>query len=369
MKKRILIGYLSGVGGIDKYITNVVNALEKNDVQIDILTSVDLKDSELAKKNNVNLLQIDRLTHPFKRYAQTKQILRNNHYDIIYFNISEAFNCVCNLAAKKYSKATIIAHSHSSSNDSSNSIRRVIDYTMHKIFIPILKKKTDYYFACSTLAGKWLFGDNIVTNKKFRVIHNTVDVNKFTFIPETRNVIRTRYSLKDDIVLIGFVGNFVYQKNIFMVLEIFKQYHQLNPNSCLLMLGDGELKNELLGQIQASGLDSEVILPGLVNNVQDYMSAFDVFILPSRFEGMPIVGIEAQVNGLVSLFADNIAKEVDISNNCYFIRNDQPHLWVECINKNYKNSHSNFIEYKNIMFDSNKQKREFYDIFIENKFI
>lgn len=369
MKKKILIGYLAGVGGIDKYIMNVVNALRLYDVSIDILTSVDLRDDYIKKYNVNSVIKISRLTHPIKRYKETKRIIKNNNYDIAYFNISEAFNCVCNIAFKNDIKTTIITHSHSSSNDSSSKMRRILDYHMHKLCIPILNSTSEYYYACSSLAGEWLFGNKILKNKNFRIINNTVDENKFKFSRNSRIKIRKKYDIDDNTIVIGFVGNFVYQKNIFKVLDIFKSLKNINENSKLIMLGDGELKQELLKKISENELDNYVCLPGLVNNVYDYLSAFDVFILPSRFEGMPIVGIEAQINGLVSLFSDNIAKEVDISNVCFFIDNDDTNLWVEYILNNYKKSHSDEVRYKNIVYDSNKQKREFYDIFIKNKYI
>lgn len=370
MKKRILIGYFtpSKSSGINNYLYNVLDALKDEEIEIDALTSeysVELE--EYLKIYNVRLFTINRLIHPIKRYYETKRIVSKNKYDIVYLNISEAYNCVCNIAAFRFSNAKIITHSHSSKNDCKSLIKRNIEYIIHKLCISIIKKNTDYYYACSTLAGRWLFGNK--HDYKLRIIRNTVDTQKFEFCQSVRNEIRSKNNILEDDILFGFAGNFVYQKNILFLADIFYEIYKKNKNVYLIMLGDGELKEELVDKLKKLNIINRVILTGRVRNVNQYMSAMDAFILPSLFEGLPIVGIEAQVNGLNCFFSDAITKETEVSNLATFINHNlSANEWANEIQRFMPIKRKKKIVFHDILVDKIEQKQEFKDIFLNDKF-
>ena len=371
--KRVLIGYVTeNIGnGIDKYLENVFSALIEEDISIDVLScsySDDLE-NKLDKKG-IKLFKISRLTNPFKRYSQMKKICKLNNYDIIYFNISEAFNCICNIAARHYSKATIITHSHSAGNDNKNMLKRKLFYYLHTISKPILIKCTDKYYACSSIAGEWLFGKKILEEGKLRIINNTINTNRFKFNMKARIYVRTNFNISNEDIVLGFVGNFNYQKNIMFILKIFELIHQRNSHYKLMLIGDGELKNKMIEVITHANLQDNVLFVGRVNNVYDYMSAMDKFILASNFEGLGIVGIEAQVNGLPSFFSDGVPQEINISDLATFISlKEDIEIWVRTILQTNSKFDRNNVNLKdNLLIDKHEQINEFKDIFIKGKY-
>ena len=373
MTKKILIGYITGLknGGINKYLLNVVNALKDEECQIDMLTSCYTE--ELERELNlldIRLFNIHRLTNPIKRYKETKEIVKRENYDIVYFNISEAFNCICNIAVKRNSDSIVITHSHSSNSDTQNYFKRKVLFVIHKICQPLLNKNSDYFYSCSLVAGEWLFGKKVIKNNRLRIIRNTVDTNKFKFNQSIRDKIRTKYGIKESEKVIGFVGNLVYQKNPLFLLDVFDEIHKINPHTKLLIIGEGFLRKEVEEKISSLILNDSVILTGHVENVNEFMSAMDCFVLPSIFEGMPIVGIEAQSNLLECFFSDTITEEVSVSNLAHFISiNESPRIWAEQILSVLPNCRLKNISFKNVIIDSTQQIQEFKDIFIKNKFM
>ena len=370
--KRILIGYVTNLktSGINKYLMNVIESLKEEDIQIDFLTRDYSKQlEEEMHRYNIGLKPISRLSSPIKCYMQTKRIVKNGNYDIIYFNISEAFDCICNIAAKKNSNSIIITHSHNAGNDSENFIERQIKMFLHKICKKIVRDHSDYYFACSKLAGKWIFGNRVIQSDKFRVIRNTIDTKKFKYNIEARKAIRDQFQIEENDYVIGFVGHFVYQKNPLFLIDIFNEVLKLNDKCKLLLVGKGEMEFQMMDIARTYNIEKHIIFTGPVNNVYDYMSAMDSFLFPSRFEGLGIVGIEAQINGLQCYFSTALPEEVEISNLANFISlNNSAEYWAKIINNNLFLGRRNDIKYKNVCVDCNKQKKEFQEIFIRNQF-
>lgn len=370
--QKVLLGYISnsGPGGIDKYINNVLDSIKDEKLQIDCLTSNPSQDleSQLAKRN-VSLYKINRLTKPFKRYYDTVKILKKNNYDIVYFNVSESFDCICNLAARNYSNAIIITHSHSSGNDESNKVKRYIVKFLHLIFRPILKECTDYYYACSSEAAKWLFGKKILKNENYRIIRNTIEADAFEFNETYREAIRKQLSIKDDDILIGFVGSFAYSKNVLYLIDVFNELNKFNPHYQLLMIGDGELFDLVHAKCEHLDILDKTHLIGSQTDVYKYYSAMDLFMLLSNFEGLPIVGIEAQVNGLHCCFSDHITREVQICDNVSFHSiNQSSSSFAKEINQINleRNNHPSFFQ--DIYYALKAQQKEFVDIFIKRNF-
>ncbi len=369
--RSILIGYVteSKTSGINKYLFNVIDSI-KDDMIIDCITNSNNPEfvKRLQDQGIRNVYKINRLSHPFKRYTDMKNILRQNKYDVIYFNISEAFNCVCNIAAKKYSDAKIVTHSHSSNVDTANGLKRRLKTFVNTLCQSVVVKYSDYYYACSKLAGYWLYGKKGVNSSKFRVIRNTVDTNKFKFDKLIRDTIRESHNYSDHHKVVGFVGNFLYQKNIFFLLDVFKELKKINSDYRLMMVGSGELESQFISKLKEEKLEDTVLLTGRVPNVHEYMSAMDCFVLPSLFEGLPVVGVEAQVNGLVSVFADTITNEIYISNGAHFLSLEKgAKYWANYIDKNIGLSHQG-LKYEDILIDCYEQVQEFRNIFINGNY-
>lgn len=372
MTRQILIGYMtdSVSNGINKYILNIISALKNEDIQIDVLTS-EYSDSfnERMKSLGVNLINISRLSHPAKRYNEIKNIITSKRYDIAYFNVSEAFNCICNIAVKKNSNTVVISHSHSSGNNSENKFKRFFLLNLHKIFKTVITRNSDYYYACSKLAGEWLYSKKVISGSKVRIIRNTVESVKFKYNSDYRRDIRSKIGVPECTKVLGFTGNLVYAKNPFFVIDVFNEITKLDYDVRLLMIGDdGTLKNDLVTYITGLGVLDKVIFTGRVNNVNEFYSAMDAFILPSRFEGMPISGIEAQINGLDCYFSNSITTEVSISDHAHFLDiNIDASIWAWQIYQSMAGARKE-IHFDNVIYDSNEQKEEFKNIFVKEIF-
>ena len=373
MKKKILIGYMTSSkgSGINKYILNVLKAISEK-ADIDILTS-DCSEALAGTLSpyNVNIIAVDRLVHPIRRYGQIKRAVREKGYDIAYFNISEAFNCIGNIAVKKNGKAAIITHSHASGTDNKSLMRRWVSHFIHKASIGMMNKNTDFRYACSEMAGEWLFGRHMVKNGcNFRVVRNTIDVQKFRFDERCRERIRRENGISENEKVVGFVGNFVYAKNVIFLIELFSEIKKRDKDVSFFIIGEGGLKKEMEESAIRLNVRESILFTGKIGNVNEYMSAMDVFVLPSRHEGLGIVGLEAQVNGLECFFSKKIPSEIEISKNAHFIDlKTGASGWAEQIMKALRRKRKTDSNFDSGLVDARRQEEEFIDIFIHGKFI
>lgn len=215
-----------------------------------------------------------------------------------------AANILPVIAASKNKNATVVVHSHN--NDvPKNIIKKILDRLNKKI----LHKKSDIRFACSNSAGEWMFN-----SQDFSVIYNGIELNKFIFNKQIRDKIRKNFHVEDKIVL-GHVGRFEEQKNHDFLIDVFYDVYQKNNNYVLLLIGTGSNESKIKEKVKQLGLENNVIFLGVVNNPESYYNAMDIFLLPSKFEGLGIVNIEAQTNGLPCIVSSVVPDEAVI-NNC-----------------------------------------------------
>ena len=176
--------------------------------------------------------------------------------------------------------------------------------------------------ACGVEAGRWLFG-----RKKFKVLQNGRDVEVFSFNQEIRKQMRTQLNLQDEIA-IGHVGGFFEQKNHRFLLQIFKEIVKIEPTAKLYLIGDGPLKETM--EKRAKGISKNIIFVGTTNRVADYLQAMDGMLLPSLFEGLPLVAVEWQLNGLPCVFSDVITKDCCFTDNVEFLSLEKdPSVWAK----------------------------------------
>lgn len=184
---------------------------------------------------------------------------------------------------------------------------------------------SDYCFACSQDAGKWLF-----PHKEFTVLNNAVDTEKFQYDPAVRAEVRKELGLHDCFI-VGIVGSLSEVKNPFGTMEIFKAVRSKMPDAKLLWVGGGGLEQAIKDKLKAEELTDAVIMTGVRSDVDRLMQAMDVFILPSISEGLPVVLVEAQAAGLHCFCSEAVTKEADITGLCRFLPLGQPDLWAEQI--------------------------------------
>lgn len=248
--------------------------------------------------------------------------LNKDSYDVVHIHSgSISVLALAAMTAKKNGIKKIIVHSHSTG------IKKNMKYKLTKLAMtPLLDLCPTDYCACSKKAGEWKFSKRSM--KKLIILKNGVDLEKYGYSSKTRKEIRTQLGLKQDDYIIGHTGRFSTQKNQEFIIELLAQVMALVPEAKVIFVGDGETMPKIQELVKQRNVDKSVRFIGNVDNVQDYLQAMDVFVFPSRFEGLGIVGIEAQVNGLEVIASTNVPQELKITPLVkYFDLNDQ-NQWV-----------------------------------------
>ena len=211
-----------------------------------------------------------------------------------------------------------IIHSHNTQSSRPNFLINIL----HNINKRRIKKYCDYFYACSEEAGYWMYPKDIVKSARFTIIHNAIDLNKFKFNPVIRKRIRQELGISDDTKVIGHVGRFTPQKNHKFLIDFYEEVYKKNKNSVLILIGTGPLYEEIKQKVKSLNLEKNVLLLGKKVNVHDYYQAFDAFVLPSIYEGLGIVLIEAQASGLPCLTSDRVPSISKITDNIQYISLD-----------------------------------------------
>ncbi len=312
------------------------------------------------KKGKIYELEINKtgINKKFLYFFKLIKFLRNNRYEIIHINESTAhmmlyYSLICKIAGIK----EIILHSHSSGFDSGKRGIKLIIHKISKLLLPLFTKN---YLACSKTAAQWTFLKKYLN--KVIIINNGIDTEKFKFNLDKRNKIRKELKMEENFVL-GHVGRMSYQKNHEFLIEIFKEIKKIIPESKLLLIGTGPLESKLKEKVKNLNLEENILFLGLKNNVEDYFQAMDLFLLPSHFEGLGIVGIEAQSSGLFTLFSDVVPREVEVTNLCKFISLEDKEKWLKIIKlrkeKLYNYERDNyFLEVKKSNYDIKECTKE-----------
>ena len=243
-----------------------------------------------------------------------KRLIREGGYDAVHLHGDVAYKLlVYSVAARLARCRKIILHSHASGTDGAH---RDLKRKLHLASRRFLKRTGTDFVSCSDLAADWMFPN--VKADRITIIHNGVDLDRFRFSPEGRTAMRAGWDLTDAFVL-GHVGRFEYQKNHTYLIDVFRAVKTRAPEAKLFLVGEGSLQEEIRQKVDAYGLTDDVVFAGLSREVPKLLSGFDLFVLPSHFEGLPIVGVEAQAAGLPVLFSDTITREAKLTDKVQFL--------------------------------------------------
>ena len=214
---------------------------------------------------------------------------------------------------------------------------------------PFSKKYATHYFACSNLCGEWLYGKKILTNPNYFKINNAIQYERYLYNETYRKELKNKHGLTDEFV-VGTIGRLEPQKNQLFLLDIFAAILKYKSNAKLFIIGDGYLFADLNDKINKLNLKDNVIIltskeVGVRGSALKYYSLFDCFVLPSLYEGLPTVGIEAQINTLPCFMSDIITTETKISDRCDFISLSKScEEWAKTIIKNSNVERTNKFE-------------------------
>ena len=352
-------------GGAETMIMNLYRHIDRSKVQFDFVQNENegaAFDEEIRELGG-NIYHCPRFkgVNCIQYVRWWKQFFDQHHeYAIVHGHIGSTASFYLN-EARKHGILTI-AHSHNTNSR-----------TVKQFFFSILAYPTrfiaDYLFMCSRQAGIDRFGEKAVLddNRAF-FFPNAIDTEMFQYSNSSRENIRREFGVSDKELLIGHVGRFAKQKNHAFLLDIFKKISEKKPDAKLLLVGDGDLRQEIKGKIDLLGLKDRVIMTGVRSDVNDLMSAMDVMLFPSLFEGLPVTLVEAQCNGLPCVISDKVPSDSIIMKELVKVCSleDDLSVWTEAVENTDKNDRTRYAEeMKKTEFDIEKSAKWLEDFYCE----
>ncbi len=332
---KILISGMSfNVGGVETYIMSFFRNIDKHLFQVDFIN--DQKRDDIAFQDEITLAgsKIYHL-HGKKEWVRFFKE-KNGEYDAIIFNIIAPYFHQIRVCCKYGGFKAVVVHSHNGSVDLPSFLKPIIPISMKyerlKLsHLPIVR------WACSDKAAEWMFGKN----KDYTFIKNGINAEKFKYSESIRSEVRKELGLSVFDYCIGHIGRFDPQKNHDYLVKIFIEYSKVDNNAKLVLAGpllNESIVNKVKEEIKNNNLEDRVLMLGLRNDSYRLYQAMDVFVLPSLYEGLPIVGVEAQCAGLPCLFSNQISSQVKVldSSKFFSITDDSINSWIDAL-KNLKN--------------------------------
>ncbi len=339
MERILMVVGSLGMGGAETLLVNLLKNIDRDVIMFDFVCLDDgahgvYEDTVKELGSNVYHLPKYKIYNSgsFKK-AWERFFNEHPDYKIIHTHHSSSVAIILKIA--KQHGLYCIAHSHSAGFNHSGLMG-----LLHKSLTKKTRKRADHFFTCSHPAAVAAFGKEVADDPtRLTMLNNGVLSSNYRYNPEIRKSIREELRLDDDVTLYAHVGRFTYQKNHKYLLKIFAEVLKKDPKSRLLLLGEGELKSEIMLNISNLGLEGKVIIKGIVLNPWDYLQAADYFVFPSINEGLPLSVVEAQASGLKVLMSDTIAKETIITDLVSTMSIEvEPSLWADKLiaTKNYK---------------------------------
>lgn len=337
-----VVGKMNG-GGVEAVVMNYYRHIDRSKVQFDFLVD---EDSTRVPEEEITALggrvfRIPPYQHPIRYRRELIRLMREQQWPIMHSNIN-TLSLFPLSAAKKVGVPVRIAHSHSTMGKG-----EFAKNAMKLILRPFANVYPTVRFACGHYAGEWLFGKN----RDFTVIPNAIELDKFRFDPAVRQEVRKELGVVEDTFLIGHVGRFMPQKNQTFLIDVLADLVPGKPNAMLVFVGDGPDKKDVQQHAEELGVADHVMFLGQRADVNRLYQAFDVFCLPSLYEGLCVVGVEAQCAGLPCLFSDAITREVDVTGASRFMPIESHKEWSSALSKREIGRRIDFFEEAFAEFD------------------
>lgn len=321
MKKvLVIVSSKFGYDGITSVVRNYYIYQNHDELSMDILTLNPVEDElkQLMRQNGDHNYVIPyRNQNPVEYFVNLIKLIKRGKYQIVHVHGGSCILAVEMLAAKIAGVKIRISHSHNTASDFG---------LVNKVLKPVFMRTYTDGFACGKEAGEWMFG-----KRNFDIIYNGIDLDKFAYNPSVRNEFRRQHGLEDKFV-VGHIGRFNMQKNHKKLITIYEEFSKLKENSILILIGDGELKEEIEKMVKEKALN--VIFVGLTDEIPQWLQAMDIMLLPSLFEGLPVTAVEAQASGLPCVLSDTISPMTKITDLVHFVELDSSDVhWAQEILK------------------------------------
>ena len=360
-EKPIRVAHIIGKwlgGGVESVVMNYYRYIDRDKIQFDFICDEDSTNIpyEEIEKMGGKVILIPPYQKIIRYHKKLKQVLKDGNYKIVHSHIN-ALSVFSLFAAKCAGVPVRIAHSHSTSNKKEwkkNIIKNILR--------PFSKVFATDYMCCSELAGRWLFGTKEFDKGNVYILNNAIDLDKFKYDENVRKEVRKELDIDDDTLVIGHVGRFVEQKNHTFLIDIFNEVQKENKDSILLLVGQGPLEDIIKQKVRRLGLENKVMFLGQRNDVNRLYQAMDVFVLPSLYEGLPVVGVEAQASGLKCIFSNKITQEIKLIFDTELISlEDNVMIWSKVILTKSDKRKSKIDTIKNSKFNINLEAKRLED--------
>lgn len=303
-------------GGVESVIYNYYKFIDKTKFQFDFIcfeNSNAIPEKEILSMGG-KIFIVPNIIHVFSYMKSLRKIFRKSKYEVVHSNIS-SLNIIPLFCAKKEGVKVRISHALSTSNKN-ELLRNVIKFILRKMQFD----NANAFFYCSRLSGNWLFGKRKMKSNRAFFIPNAIDSTRFLKNEITKKEMRKKYHISDDAVVFGQICRMVTQKNVFFTIDIFRKFHEMNKKSYLFLVGEGPLRDKVENKIITLCLEDCVFLENNSTPPEDFYNLFDCFLLPSLYEGLPVVAIESQFESLPIICSKNITNEVKLTDYVIFER-------------------------------------------------
>ncbi|MGB4660441.1 MAG: glycosyltransferase [Mobilitalea sp.] len=318
-------------GGITQYAMNNWEYIDRDKFQFDFATlskKLDFEDKLIKDGCRVHYITCYAEENEEQFTKEMNHILEEG-YDVIHLHTSYWKSFLVEEIANKRGVPKIIVHSHSTMIDILDDEKREEAIRLHMLRrSQFSESMATEFVACSKSAADWLYGDQI-SKHKIRILKNAIDVKKFDYNEEVRLKYRKDFGLEDCFVL-GNIGRFAFQKNHEFLIDLFNEVYRNLESARLLLIGTGELENDMKEKVLNYGIQDKVLFLGKRDDVNNLFQAMDLFVLPSNFEGLALVLIEAQAAGLKCIASAEVSKEVAVTKNIGFLPLSQEQ-WINKI--------------------------------------
>ncbi|MBQ0030426.1 MAG: glycosyltransferase [Bacteroidales bacterium] len=340
MTNILFITYGLEKNGTEEFIMNVLRGLNKEKFHADFLifSQGETSNSIEAESYGCKIFRLPPRRKGLCYYKELDDFFMKNaaYYNAVHLNEGNMTTISPIYYAWKYKVPVRIIHAH---NSNTPGFLNKLQHWYNKQFN---LKYCTHRFACSTLASEFFFD-----GKNSTIIKNGIVLNRFSYNTTERTKFRAQLGFSETEKIIGHVGRFTDVKNQNFIVDIFNKYHQMNPDSRLVLIGVGVNYDKIKQKVKKLNIDDSVLMPGLQTNINEWMQAFDLFLMPSLFEGLPFVLVEAQAAGLPCVVANTINKDAAITDSFYYLRlSDSAQIWADKINSilmNYKRENKDEI--------------------------
>lgn len=323
-------------GGTEQVMTTIYDNIDRRRFSIDFLIISNVEDDSEEKKHFINsgakfFYISGKKKHFFKHFKELNKFFETEHYDIVHSHINAVGNGVLSVA-KKHGVRVRVAHSHNTWHMLEvKNLKDIGHFVYLELERFLIRKNANYFLGCSNAAGEWLFGRKIVVTDRYMNYYNSVVYENFAFDDVIRGEVRTELGLEQH-KTIGHVGRFDYQKNHELLIRIFKYIYEKDDDWRLVLVGNGNEYEHIRKSVYNYGIKDRVLFLGERNDVPRLLQGFDAFVFPSRYEGLGISIVEAQISGLSCFVSPGVPHEAIISEKTIVVSEyDNPKVWGDII--------------------------------------